>query len=154
MGSGTPGIAQHSISNILLARSGHNRPLARRRRPRRLSASLTNCSSPQQLPFQLNSFAQCLFTEDLLFTKAHKAIETSYSSVHSLVHAQLNYKRIVFSLATKTHSLLVYYSQLISWWCHIAHGYNYHTTRHDTTRCITTARPPADCLEHNSHEFS
>jgi hypothetical protein len=101
MGSGTPGIAQHSISNILLARSGHNRPLARRRWPRRLSASLTNCSSPQQNTVSINQLSQCLFTEDLLFTKAYKAIETQFGMVHSLVHAQLNYKRIVFYLATK-----------------------------------------------------
>jgi hypothetical protein len=35
-----------------------------------------------------------LFTEDLLFTKAYKAIETQFGTVHSLVHAQLNARAV------------------------------------------------------------
>jgi hypothetical protein len=125
-----PEIAQHSISNILLARSGHNRPLqlskygtsctvnlcakgsltvittplvlsypisldylARRRWPRQLSASPTNCPFNSKIPPQLACFNNALFTEDVLFTKAYKALETETARrIH--VHTQLNARAV------------------------------------------------------------
>jgi hypothetical protein len=62
-------------------------------------ATTTECKSNELLfstanTVSIKQLSQCLFTEDLLFTKAYKAIETSFSTVHSLVHAQLNARAV------------------------------------------------------------
>jgi hypothetical protein len=103
-------------------------------------ATTTECKSNEllfstaKIPSQLTSFHNAYSQKTFSSPKHTKQLGRSPARCIHLFMRNSITTELSFILQLKTHSNLMYCSQLMSWWCHIAHGYNYHITR-----CITTA---------------